>query len=47
VTSIDFELVSPAGTEQSLVNYRVTVERDGVSETSIGAEAVRNATPSS
>lgn len=45
ITAADFEKVTPVGSEAMLVNFRITATRDEISDTAVGAVAVRNATP--
>lgn len=45
VTDVDFEKSGLVGSEPNIVSYRITIERDGLSDTVIGAAAVRNTIP--
>jgi hypothetical protein len=45
ITEVDFVLLAPLDVEAPLVSWRLTATRDEVSETAVGAVAVRNIMP--
>jgi len=45
ISDVDFELLAATGQSAPLVSWRVTATRDGMSDTAVGAVAMRNTTP--
>lgn len=45
ITDVEFKLLAAAGESMPLVSWRVTAARDAVSDTAVGAVALRNPTP--